>query len=602
MTLDFIAIDDGDDGLPEAPAVARRTLRALRPWKWKLVAASFFILGQAALMIAGPALISYGIDEGVVKGDVDAVTLAAVLFVVTALGAYVLGRAAILSVARIGEAFLLDLRTRVFRHIMDLSMGFFDRTRTGLLVSRMTADVEALQDLVGQGLAIFLVSISLIMFTIVAMFLLSWQLALVTLTTLPIVIGATVWFRRASGRAYLRVRDSVGGTLTALQEGLAGVRVIQAFDQTRRTVGDFTATSREQYRTSVKAEKVAAIYVTIVELAQGLALALIIGLGALFASEGTVSVGVVTAFVLYLNNLFEPIQQLSQVFNSFQQAGAALHKLYGLLDEAPDLVEPAQPRELPLAGDLVVDDVSFRYSPELPAVLRNVTFSLERGRRLVLVGPTGAGKSTLAKLMARLYDPTTGSVRFGGVDLRAVDEPTLRARIVVIPQEGFLFGGTIRDNLRLSAPDADDARLRRALDELGLTRRFDRFPDGLDTRVEARGANFSAGERQLVSIARAGLIDPAVLVLDEATSSLDPGTELLLDRALEKLMAGRTVIVIAHRLTTAERADVVGVVDDGALVEVGTHDELVAQGARYAALYASWSGRFGPRADGEHGE
>jgi len=250
----------------------------------------------------------------------------------------------------------------------------------------------------------------------------------------------------------------------------------------------------------------------------------------------------------------------------------------------------------------VVDDVSFRYAPELPAVLRNVSFSLERGRRLVLVGPTGAGKSTLAKLMARLYDPASGCVRFGGVDLRAVDEPTLRARIVVIPQEGFLFGGTIRDNLRLSAPDADDARLRRALDELGLTRRFDRFPDGLDTRVEARGANFSAGERQLVSIARAGLIDPAVLVLDEATSSLDPGTELLLDRALEQLMAGRTVIVIAHRLTTAERADVVGVVDDGALVEVGTHDELVAQGDRYAALYASWSGRFGPRARDASGE
>lgn len=596
MTLDFVAIEDDDDGsLPVAPAVARRTLALLRPWRWKLVAASVFILGQAALMIAGPALISYGIDEGVAKGDVDAVTLAAALFVVSAAGAYVLGRAAILSVARIGEAFLLQLRKRVFHHIMELSMGFFDRTRTGLLVSRMTADVEALQDLVGQGLSIFLVSISLIVFTIIAMVLLSWELALVTLTTLPVVIGATIWFRRASSKAYLRVRDSVGGTLTALQEGLAGVRVIQAFDQTRRTVGDFARTSRRQYQTSVNAEKVAAVYVTIVELAQGAAMALIIGLGAFFASEGTVSVGVVTAFVLYLNNLFEPIQQLSQVFNSFQQAGAALHKLYGLLDERPDLVEPEHSQDLPTAGDLVVDGVTFRYAPELPAVLHDVTFTLERGRRLVLVGPTGAGKSTLAKLMARLYDPTSGTVSFGGVDLRAADEAMLRARVVVIPQEGFLFGGTIRDNLRISAPDADDARLRATLDDLGLTVRFDRFPAGLDTRVEARGANFSAGERQLVSIARAGLIDPSVLVLDEATSSLDPGTELLLDQALERLMAGRTVVVIAHRLTTAERADVVGVVDDGRLVEVGTHAELVANGARYAALYASWSGRFGAR-------
>ena len=597
MTLDFVAVEDTDDdgSLPVAPAVARRTLALLRPWRWKLVAASCFILGQAVLMISGPALISYGIDEGVAKGDVDAVTLAAALFVVSALGAYVLGRAAILSVARIGEAFLLDLRRRVFHHIMELSMGFFDRTRTGLLVSRMTADVEALQDLVGQGLSIFLVSISLIVFTIIAMFLLSWELALVTLVTLPVVIGATIWFRRASSKAYLRVRDSVGGTLTALQEGLAGVRVIQAFDQTRRTVGDFARTSRQQYQTSVKAEKIAAVYVTIIELMQGFAMALIIGLGAFFASEGTVSVGVVTAFVLYLNNLFEPIQQLSQVFNSFQQAGAALHKLYGLLDEESDLLEPPQPDALPATGELVVDHVSFRYAPELPPVLRDVTLRLAPGRRLVLVGPTGAGKSTLAKLMARLYDPSDGTVSFGGVNLRAADEAALRARVVVIPQEGFLFGGTIRDNLRISAPDADDARLRATLDGLGLTARFNRFPNGLDTRVEARGANFSAGERQLVSIARAGLIDPSVLVLDEATSSLDPGTELLLDQALERLMAGRTVVVIAHRLTTAERADVVAVVDGGSLVEVGTHAELVANGGRYSSLYASWSGRFGTR-------
>jgi ATP-binding cassette subfamily B protein len=305
-------------------------------------------------------------------------------------------------------------------------------------------------------------------------------------------------------------------------------------------------------------------------------------------------VGIVTAFVLYLNNLYEPIQQLTQVFNTFQQSAAALHKLYGLLDTPTDLVAPpADPVPLPDAADLTVDHVSFRYAPELPPVLRDVSITLERGKRLVLVGPTGAGKSTLAKLMARLYDPTEGAVRFGGVDVRGADEHALRRRIVVVPQEGFLFTGTIRENLRLAAPDADDTRVRAALEDLGLTERFERFPAGLDTYVETRGTNFSAGERQLVSVARAGLLDPAVLVLDEATSSLDPGTELLLDRALERLMADRSVVVIAHRLTTAERADLVAVVDDGRLVEVGTHDELVAHEGRYAALYASWSGRFG---------
>lgn len=582
-----------EDDLRDAPDIGRRTLRLLRPWRRQLVAVSLFIVAQAALMTAGPALISFGIDEGVSKGDVATVTLASALFIAAAAGAYAFGRAAIYGVSKAGEAFLLDLRSRVFHHIMGMSMGFFDRTRTGLLVSRMTADVEALQDLISQGLAVFVVSGVLVIATLVAMFLLSWQLGVVVLLMSPILVVATVWYRRMSSRAYLRVRDRVGGTLTALQEGLAGVRVIQAFDQTERTVGDFIDTSREQYRTSVGAERITATYNGIIQLVQGLTLALIVGLGAYFASDGAVTVGIVTAFVLYLNNLYEPIQQLTQVFNTFQQAAAALHKLYGLLDTPFDLVEPEEPKTLPATGNLVVDHVGFRYAPELPPVLRDVSLVLEPGRRLVLVGPTGAGKSTLAKLMARFYDPTEGTIRFGGVDLRDVGEATLRNAIVVIPQEGFLFTGTIRDNLRLAAPGATEDRIRGALDHLGLVERFERFPDGLDSRVETRGTNFSAGERQLVSVARAALVDPSVLVLDEATSSLDPGTELLLDRALERLMAGRTVVVIAHRLTTAERADLVAVVDEGRLVELGTHAELVAREGRYAALYSSWSGRFG---------
>jgi len=582
-----------DDDLRYAPHIGRRTFRLLRPWRWQLVAVSLFVLVQAALMTAGPALISFGIDEGVSKGDVDTVTLASLLFIAAAVGAYVFGRAAIYGVSKVGEAFLLDLRRRVFHHIMGMSMGFFDRTRTGLLVSRMTADVEALQDLISQGLAVFVVSAVLVIATLVAMFLLSWQLGIVVLLMSPILVIATVWYRRMSSRAYLRVRDRVSGTLTALQEGLAGVRVIQAFDQTDRTVGDFIDTSREQYRTSVGAERITATYNGIIQLVQGLTLALIVGLGAYFASDGAVTVGIVTAFVLYLNNLYEPIQQLTQVFNTLQQAAAALHKLYGLLDTPFDLVEPDAPKQLPASGDLVVDHVGFRYAPALPQVLRDVSLMLESGRRLVLVGPTGAGKSTLAKLMARFYDPTEGTISFGGVDLRDVDEASLRTAIVVIPQEGFLFTGTIRDNLRLAAPAATEDRIRAALDHLGLVERFERFPDGLDTRVETRGTNFSAGERQLVSVARAALVDPSVLVLDEATSSLDPGTELLLDQALERLMAGRSVVVIAHRLTTAERADLVAVVDEGRLVELGTHAELVAREGRYATLYSSWSGRFG---------
>jgi ATP-binding cassette subfamily B protein len=593
VTAPDVQLDADDDELRYAPGIGRRTLQLLRPWRWRLVAVSLFVLLQAAMMTAGPALVSYGIDEGVAKGDTDVVTLASIVFVVTVLAAYFFGRAAIFGISKIGEAFLLDLRSRVFRHIMQMSMGFFDRTRTGVLVSRMTADVEALQDLISQGLAVFVVSAVLVVGTVVAMALLSWQLALAVLTLAPLLVWATIVYRRRSSRAYLRVRDRVGGTLTALQEGLAGVRIIQAFDQTDRTVDEFVDTSRAQYRTSVRAERITAIYNGEVQAIQGVSLALVIGLGAYFGSEGTVTVGVVTAFVLYLNNLYEPIQQLTQVFNTFQQSSAALHKLYGLLDTPRDLVEPDAPHALPSEGALTVEHVSFRYAPQLPPVLDDVSIRLEHGQRLVLVGPTGAGKSTLAKVMARLYDPSEGAVRFGDVDLRQVEEAELRRRIVVIPQEGFLFTGTIRENLRLAKPDADDDEVHAALDQLGLTGRFTRFRDGLDTRVETRGTNFSAGERQLVSVARAGLLDPAVLVLDEATSSLDPGTELLLDRALERLMHGRSVVVIAHRLTTAERADLVAVVDGGRLVEVGTHEELLLRERRYAALYASWSGRFG---------
>jgi ATP-binding cassette subfamily B protein len=593
VTAPDVELDLDDDDLRYAPGIGRRTRELLRPWRWQLVAVSLFVLLQAAMMTAGPALVSYGIDEGVGKGDTDVVTFASIVFVVTVLLAYVFGRAAIYGISKIGEAFLLDLRSRVFRHIMQMSMGFFDRTRTGVLVSRMTADVEALQDLISQGLAVFVVSAVLVVGTLVAMLLLSWQLGLAVLLLAPLLVWATIVYRRASSRAYLRVRDRVGGTLTALQEGLAGVRIIQAFDQTDRTVDEFVDTSRAQYRTSVKAERITAIYNGEVQAIQGVSLAIVIGLGAYFGSEGAVTVGVVTAFVLYLNNLYEPIQQLTQVFNTFQQSSAALHKLYGLLDTPRDLVQPDVLVSLPGEGALTVERVSFRYAPQLPAVLDDVSITLEHGQRLVLVGPTGAGKSTLAKVMARLYDPTGGTVRFGGVDLRQVDEAELRQRIVVIPQEGFLFTGTIRDNLRLAKPDADDDEVRAALEQLGLTARFARLRDGLDTRVETRGTNFSAGERQLVSVARAGLMDPAVLVLDEATSSLDPGTELLLDRALERLMEGRSVVVIAHRLTTAERADLVAVVDDGRLAEVGTHEELLLREGRYAALYASWSGRFG---------
>jgi ATP-binding cassette, subfamily B, bacterial len=572
--------------------ILRRTWRLLRPHRGGVAIIAVLVVLQAAGTISGPALVRYGIDEGVQKGDGSALTRAGVLFLVAALLAYLTGRAAIRAVARVGEAFLRELRERVFSHQLSLSLDFFDRNRTGSLVARMTADIEALQELIGQGLTMFIVNSLLLAGAVVVMLGMSWQLALGTLLVVPFVARSTSTFRRESNRAYLFLRESIGSNLSIIQEGLAGVRVVQAFNQEPAVVERFSGTNEQLFGAHMRTERIAARYFPVMELAQGFSIAIILGLGGYLSAQGTVTVGTVAAFVLYLQNLFEPIQQLSQLFNQLQASGASLHKLYELLDEAPSVRERLGAVDLPARGRLEVLDVGFAYAGGAP-VLREVSLAVEPGERLALVGPTGAGKSTLAKLMARAYDPTDGAIRFGGVDLRDGTTASLRRRIVVVPQEGFLFSGTVRDNLAVGRAGASDADIDLAIDRLGLRVRFDAFADGLDTDVRERGANFSAGERQLIALVRAALADPGVIVLDEATSSLDPGTELLVERALERLMEGRTVVVIAHRLSTAARADRVGVVDGGRLVEHGTHSDLLAAGGAYAGLFASWSGRRG---------
>jgi ATP-binding cassette subfamily B protein len=569
--------------------VLRRAAPILRPYRREVIGAAIMVTISTMAVLAGPFLLKVGIDRGISVDDGRVLNLVVVAYIVVAAVAYVTSRTQVLLISKAGEGFLRDLRRKVFDHLLRLSMPFYDREKAGVVVSRMTSDVDSLQELVQQGLLQLVASLLLIIGSLVVLAVVSWQLLLICLLPIPVVVLASIKFQRDSNEAYLSVRDRIGLTLSALQEGITGVRVIQAYGREAVEIDRFAHRNQKLYRAHMRSVFVQAWYLPVIEGAALLCTALVVAIGGSMVVDGTMELGTVAFFVLTLSNLFEPVQQLSQLFNTVQSSGAALQKLFDLLDTEVDLAESDHPVELPDRGELVVEGVSFAYGTGAP-VLSGVDLVLPAGQKLALVGPTGAGKSTLAKLMARLYDPTEGRVTFDGVDLRDAELHSLRRRITVVPQEGFLFAGTIRDNVRIGRPDASDAEVDAALVSLGLRDRFEALPEGLATEVHERGTSLSAGERQLVSLARAALADPAVLVLDEATSSLDPGTEVLVERALERLVAGRSVIVIAHRLSTAERSDQVGVVADGRLEELGTHSELVAAGGRYAQLYTSWVG------------
>lgn len=581
--------DDEKLGRREAVHVLRRAGRLLRPYRRQLWTGAALVVLTTLGVLAGPYLVRYGIDRGITRRDGGALNLAVVLYIVVALVNFVALRRQVVLIGRIGEGFLRDLRVRAFDHLQRLPLGWHDRQKAGVVVSRLTSDIDSLAELVQMGLLMFVQNSLLLVGSVVVLALVSWQLLLVALVAIPPVVLASVRFQRESNRAYLLVRDRIGATLSSLQEGLAGVRVIQGHARERRQVDEFVQTSGDLYDAHMASVKVSAWYLPVVEGAGVLTTAATLALGGWLVSEGEITLGTVTFFVLTLSNLFEPLNQLSQLFNIVQSAGAGLHKLFELLDTEPDVREPVAPRPLPAGGAVELDHASFRYGGG-PLVLHDVSLSVAPGERLAVVGPTGAGKSTIAKLVARLYDPVEGSVRIGGVDVRDVAYADLRRHVCVVPQEGFLFAGSIRDNVRIGRGDATDDEVDAALRACGALERFASLPEGLDTPVRERGSRLSAGERQLVSLARAALADPEVLVLDEATSSLDPGTERLVETALERLVAGRTVIVIAHRLTTAERADRVAVIDGGRLVELGTHDDLVGRGGRYAELYANWAG------------
>ncbi len=572
----------------ETRRVMGRVVRMAAPFRRTAFAAVGCVVITTSTTLAAPILVRHGIDSGIRVRNLLQLNLSVGLYLALAALAYTFGRMQYVFLNRTGESFLRELRLKVFAAMQSQSLAFYDRNKAGVLIARMTADIETMGELIQWGLLQFLASGFLVVLALGVLFILSWELALVVLIVFPVIVIASVKFQRDANTAYLSVRERVGQNLGTLQEGIAAVRIIQAYAQEEAQIKRFEKSNRSLFDSHVRSIRISTWYFGLVEFSGVIATALVVGIGGWLVHRDTVSLGTVVAFILLLSSLFDPVQQLSQLYNGVQSAAAALHKLFAILDATPEVDEVLGAVALPNRGDIAVSGVGFTYASGIVPALQDVDLIVRDGERIALVGPTGAGKSTLAKLMSRLYDPTNGTVMYGGINLRQSTHASLRQRIVVVPQEGFLFNGTIRDNVRLARIEASDAEVEAALERLGVLAHFERLPEGLDTEVRERGTRLSAGERQLVALGRVALVDPAVLVLDEATSNLDPGTEAEVESALERLMQGRTTIVVAHRLSTVRRADRIVVVDKARIAEVGTHGELVALGGKYAALTRAW--------------
>jgi ATP-binding cassette subfamily B protein len=567
--------------------VWRETRGQIREVQGLYLWAAAAVIVSTLITLAAPALVRYAVDHGITEADRRPLDVAALAILGLAVVKPFVVRAQTLLAATAGERFLHSLRTAAFDKLQALPLGFFERERTGALVSRLTSDVQALTEFLREALVEVVGSALQIVLTVAVLIVLSPTLAAVSLVALPLLTASSWAFHHSAGRVYHAIRDRVAETLTALQEGLSGVRVVQAFRRERQTLDAYEPRSRAQIGAWRRASYVNIRLFTVIPLAQTVALVAVLLVAASMYRDGSISQGTIVAYVLYLVQLFDPIARFSEWLGDFRQGLAALGKIVRVLQTENAVAERNEALELPADGAVELHDVTFGYDGG-PPVVSGVSLRLETGEHVALVGVTGAGKSTLAKLLTRQYDPQQGSIALGGLDLRDGTLVSLRHRIVMLPQEGHLFSGTIADNVRLADPEASDEAVLHALDQIGARERFDALPRGIHTDVQTRGVRLSAGERQLVGIARVALADPAVIVLDEATSSLDPATEAAVERALAAVVEGRTVIIIAHRLSTAERADRVVVMDGGRVVEVASHDELVAQGERYASLWASW--------------
>ena len=564
----------------------------LAPYKWRVAAMFTSLVLATAAALAPVPLAKVAIDKGIERHDVGTLDVVVIIFLISAVVYGVATYAQTYLVGWVGQRALQDLRLKLFSHLQSLSIGFYSRNRAGVLISRMTNDVEALDQLVEDGLATLIQSSLTLLGVLVILCVLDLHLALLTFIALPILAIGAVAFRIASADAYRLTREKIASITGYLQETLSGIRVVRAFGQERQHIRQFRELNDENRAANMTTVKLNAAYFPAVELLSALVTVEILVVGGIEAINGHTSTGVVFAFIAALNNFFDPIQQLSQLYTTYQSGMAALDKIFGLLDERPEIVDAPDASELPrIRGELTFDHVSFRYGSDDGGAwaLRDIDLEIAPGETVALVGETGAGKSTFAKLVARFYDPTEGTVAVDGHDLRTVTADSLRSQMGMVPQEGFLFSGTVRENIAFGRPGASDDEIRDAARAVGADDFIMALDQGYETEVGERGVQLSAGQRQLVAFARALVADPRILVLDEATSNVDVRTESLIEHGLRRLVAGRTSIVIAHRLSTIRHASRILVMENGEIIEQGTHDELLDEGGRYWQLYRDWA-------------